>query len=259
MKASLKIALLIGAVCIAGANAQVADWNDSQRSERAADRLVREFDRNGDGRVTRAELNGMLGWRFAVATHHKAAMSFEEFLAARADAFRERNGETFHSLDWNGDGRLTLAEFAAADRARFIALDREGQGFVSCAASGRSWRGGLSSFCADNDVNMDGRVTRAELDAAAAKRFAAAAGGAGAMNLAQFELGEQQRFANANARAFRRLDADGDDALTLQEFAASELKTFARLDKNNDGVLTAEELRPRNLARSDRGQRRRYD
>jgi len=259
MKASLKIALLLGAVCIAGANAQVAPADDSQRSERSADRLVREFDVNHDGRVTRAEMNGVLGWRFASATHGRPAMMFEEFLAARADAFRARNADTFRSLDWNGDGRLTLAEYAAGERARFLALDREGQGFVSCAVSGRAgWRGGISSFCADNDTNMDGRVTRAELDAAVTKRFAQASGGGGTMSLAQYQLGEQQRFAIANARSFRRLDADGDGTLSLQEYAAVELKTFARLDKNNDGVLTADELHPR-VARADRGRGRRYD
>jgi len=263
MKTSLRIALLLGVLSLAtnGAAAQSTDWGDNQRNERSADRLLRDYDHNQDGRVTRDEMNRTIGWRFTLATHGASRMSFDEFLAARADAFRQRNAENFRSLDWNADGKLTLAEFAAGERARFVTLDRAGQGFVSCIASRATggWRGGLSSFCADYDTNMDGRVARGELDAAVAKRFGAVAGSSGAINLAQFDLSEQQRFAVANARAFRRLDADGDGVLTVQEFGSSEVKTFARLDKNSDGVLTADELHPRTVARTDRGQRRRYD
>ena len=262
MKTSLRIALLLGVVSmVAGsANAQVASVADGVRNERSADRLQRDFDRNGDGRVTHDEMNRTIGWRFAEATHHAAGMTFDQFLEVRADEFRQHNAETFRGLDWNADGKLTLTEFAASQRARFMSLDRDGVGYVSCASgrNGGSWRGGLSAFCADNDTNMDGRVTRTELDAAVAKRFAQAAGGANAMSLGQFQVGEQQRFAVANARAFRRLDVDEDGSLTVQEFGGSDLKTFVRLDKNKDGVLTADELHPRNLARADRSKRR-YD
>lgn len=263
MKTSLRIALLLGVVSIVAVSgsAQVAGLADGARnSERSADRLQRDFDRNGDGRVTHDEMNRTIGWRFASATRHAPRMSLEQFISARADAFRQRNADTFRGLDWNGDGRLTLAEFAASQRVRFMSLDRDAAGAVSCAVNGRSggWRGGLSAFCADNDTNMDGRVTRAELDGAAARRFAQATGGASTMSLGQFQISEQQRFATANARTFRRLDVDEDGALTVQEFGGSDLKTFARLDKNGDGVLAADEMHPRTLARTDRSKRR-YD
>ena len=262
MKTSLRIALLLGVVSIvaSGANAQVASYGDGARSERAVDRLQHDFDNNGDGRVTHDEMNRTIGWRFANATHHAPAMSLDQFIAARADAFRQRNADTFRGLDWNADGRLTLAEFAASQRVRFMSLDRDAAGAVSCAVTGRGggWRGGLSAFCADNDTNMDGRVTRVELDGAVARRFAQATGGASAMSLGQFQISEQQRFATANARTFRRLDVDEDGALTVREFGDSDLKAFARLDKNGDGVLAADEMHPRTLARADRSKRR-YD
>jgi len=259
MKSSLRFALLLGVVVAAGANAQTASFDDGTglRSERAADRLLRDYDFNHDGRVTRDEMNRTLGWRFAEAAHRSPGMTFEQFLAARADQFRQRNIETFRSLDWNGDGKLTLAEYAAAQRARFTGLDRSATGTVSCAAGAGNARAALSSFCADYDTNMDGHVARDELDGAVTRRFSQVAGGTGAMNLIQYQLSEQQRFATANARAFRRLDVDGDGQLTVREFASSELKMFARLDRNNNGVLEPDELHPRNLARSDRAPRRR--
>jgi Ca2+-binding EF-hand superfamily protein len=260
MKSSLRIALLLGVV-VASASAQTANFDDrvGTRNERSADRLLREYDFNHDGRLTRDEMNRTIGWRFAVATRHAPGMTYEQFMAARADQFRQHNVETFRSLDWNGDGKLTLAEYVAAQRVRFSGLDKDATGNVSCAAGAGNARGTLSAFCTDYDTNLDGHVSRAELDDAIAKRFSQVAGRTGSMDVAQFQISEQQRFAIANARAFRRLDTDGDGQLSVQEFAGSELKAFARLDKNNNGVLEPNELHPRTIARSDRSPRRRYD
>ena len=213
--------------------------------------MARDFDINKDGRVTRAEMNNVLGYRFAAATHHGPTMSLEQFMAERTAEFRKSNEAMFHRLDWNGDGKLTLAEYGAAQRIRFVQLDRDGAGFVSCsvrdqAIGGTSGRGGLAGFCRDNDTNMDGRVTRAELDAAITKRFAQSAGGAQMMNLTQFVAGEEERYAIANVRLFRRLDTDEDGLLNVTEFAAQDEAMFDKIDKNHDGVLTPAELQPRN-------------
>lgn len=217
--------------------------------------MTRDFDRNGDGRVSRAEMNNVIGYRFALATHRGPTMSLEQFLAERAAEFRKSNEAMFHRLDWNGDGKLVPAEYGAAQRVRFVQLDREGAGFVSCSLRDQATgggRGGLGAFCRDNDTNLDGRVTRAELDAAIAKRFAQSAGGTASMTLAQFVAGEEQRFAIANVRLFRRLDTDEDGLLTIKEFAATDEALFDRLDKSRDGVLTPAELQGRN-ARAKNG------
>ena len=224
-------------------------------AERGAARMARDFDRNGDGRVSRAEMNNVIGYRFATATHRGPTMSLEQFLAERAAEFRKSNEAMFHRLDWNGDGKLIAGEYGAAQRVRFVQLDRDGSGFVSCSVSNQavgSGRGGLGAFCRDNDINMDGRVTRAELDSAIAKRFAQSAGGAQFMTSVQFVAGEEQRFAIANVRLFRRLDTDEDGLLTIKEFAASDEALFDRLDKNHDGVLTPAELQGRNAGAKGR-------
>lgn len=267
MKSSLKIALLLGVVTFVSCAAQTTRTGDGpmqgleRSNERGADRLQREFDLNKDGRVTQDEMNRTIGARFVMATHHAPTMTMDQFMAVRANAFRQTNDAMFRRLDWNMDGKLSLAEFAAPQRIRFVAMDREGTGVVSCAArgsDGTGGRAGLARFCTDNDSNLDGRVTRAELDSASTKRFAATTAGAQAMTPAQFALSEQQRYATANARTFRRLDEDGDDLLTVQEFGGAELKLFARLDKNRDKVLAPSELHNR-VARGGRNDRRAYN
>ncbi len=250
---ALGAVLMAGAAVAAGNNSEVQNDGPMQglerSTERGAVRLERDFDVNKDGRVTRAEMNNVLGYRFAAATRHGPTMSLEQFMAERTAEFRKSNEAMFHRLDWNGDGKLTLAEYGAAQRVRFVQLDRDGAGFVACSVRDQATsngRGGLSGFCRDNDTNMDGRVTRAELDAAIAKRFAQSSGGGQMMNLTQFVAGEEERYGIANVRLFRRLDTDEDGLLNLTEFAAQDEAMFDKIDKNHDGVLTPAELQPRN-------------
>jgi Ca2+-binding EF-hand superfamily protein len=248
--------LVLGAVVMMGAAWGAGDKpaNDGpmqgleRANERGAERMLSEFDINKDGRVTRAEMNNVLGYRFAAATHHGPTMSLEQFMAERTAEFHKSNEAMFHRLDWNGDNRLTLAEYGAAQRVRFVQLDRDGVGFVSCSLRDQAVGGGghgLSGFCRDNDTNMDGRVTRGELDAAIAKRFAQSAGGGQTIGLEVFVKGEEDRYATANVRLFRRLDSDEDGLLAIKEFAAQDEMLFDRIDKNHDGVLTPAELQPR--------------
>lgn len=270
MRSSLQMALLLGVVTFAmgsvpGVAQQAAEGplqGMVRDNQRGADRLEREFDVNRDGRITHDELNRTIGARFAAATHHAAKMSADIFMTVRAESFRQNNIAAFHRLDWNGDGKLTLAEYGMPQRMRFAAMDRNGAGWISCVTAGLDGAGGrgggLSRFCTDNDLNLDGKVTRSELDTALAKRFAQVTGGSQSMNETQFVLSEQQRYAGANVRLFRRLDEDGDGMLTVEEFGATELKLFAKLDKNKDGVLGPGELHAR-TARGSRGNRVAYN
>jgi Ca2+-binding EF-hand superfamily protein len=282
MTSNLKFALLIGVVTfVAGAGMGLAQMEGPQppdgpmqgltRShDRLADRLVHEFDNNHDGKVSHDEMNRAIGARFSAATRRAPAMSLDQFVALHQDEFRRHAAETFRRLDWDGNAALSVAEYAAPQRVRFLTMDEAGTGSVSCAPpqqtdnrarSGSNYGGrggfGLSGFCMDNDTNRDGKVTRAELDASAGKRFSAATGGASAMNGGQYLASLQQWFRSSNARTFHRLDRDGDGKLTVQEFAGNELRLFVRLDRNKDGVLSSDEMRPR--VASNRGDRRSYD
>ena len=266
MKISTKIALLLGvATALGGAGLGFAQMEGPEPPEgpmaglihdrgRLADRLLADFDRNHDGRVTHEEMNSAIYARFTAATHGAKEMTEDQFAALHNGEFREHATEMFHRLDWKGTGKLTLEDYAGPERARFMALDRQGAGVVSCArsTSSRSSKGhrstsahggyALAAFCADNDINMDGNVTRAELDSAVAKRFSAASHGASFLTLDAFIADQSGTFRAANERTFHRLDKNHDGKLTLAEFAQTEEKAFARLDKNKDGVIEPDEL-----------------
>lgn len=246
---------------------------------RLGDRLLAEFDLNHDGKITHTEFNTVIANRYGKAVHGGKGMMLGEFIALHTPEFQKHASEMFKRIDWKGDGKITLEEYAAPQRAHFEMLDGDGAGAVSCAPAnlqapsysyddtsvngggrrrGFGGRGagsfGLARFCRDNDLNEDGKVTRAEFDTAIAKRFSAITKGKPTMTAAEFYGDELANFTDMNTRMFRRLDRARDGLLTLQEYAAPEEKLFARLDKDNDGVLTPDELRsgPR-AARMARG------
>ena len=295
MKRNAKAALLMGiASIIAGTTLAFAQMDGppppdgpmqglmKRAGGRLADRMLAEYDLNHDGKITHTEFNTVIFNRFTKAVHGGKAMTYDAFFAMHVPEFQKHTIEMFKRLDWKGDGKITLEEYAAPQRAHFEMMDQEATGAVSCAPSrgaqsrggfadpaadtfgGRGRRGsgfgggggggfggrgaggfGLARFCQANDLNQDGKVTRAELDAAIAKRFASATKGKGFMTGAEFYADQLADFQDMNTRMFRRLDRDRDGSLTLQEYAASEEKLFSRLDKNNDGTLTEDELRPR--------------
>ncbi|MGZ5960145.1 MAG: hypothetical protein ACXWLE_03550 [Rhizomicrobium sp.] len=300
MKTNTKVALLLGVtILIGGTGLAIAQMDGPpppdgpmqglMHRDRLAYRLLGDFDTNRDGKITHAEFNSVLGSRFASATHGTKSMTAEQFLAVHQADFQKHAAEMFHRVDWNGDGRLTLEEFAAPQRAHFEMMDRDGTGLVSCnpvvhadfrpggsppgdrggrrgqedhrgfggAHGGRGFAGfGRARFCNDVDLSRDGKVTRAEFDSITAKEFAAATNGAGAMTLAQFTADQAARYRDMNAKMFKRLDKDGDGKLTLAEFAAPPEKMFDRLDRNHDGVITADEMKPRFHGRDHGGRGR---
>lgn len=277
MKSTVKLALLLGVVTfVAGTGVGLAQMEGPLPPDgpmqglmhgRAglADRLAHEFDVNRDGRISHDEMNRTIGARFAAATRRSPTMTLDQFIALHQDEFRRHAAQMFRRLDWDGNGVLSANEYVAPQRTRFLTMDEAGNGVVSCAPQdnpgevSRNYgsRGGLSGFCLDNDINRDGKVTRTELDTAAGKRFAMAAGGGPSLNAGQFTASEQARFLSLNERTFRRLDRDGDGRLTVQEFGGNALRLFARLDRNRDGVLSPDEMRPR--VATSRRYARRYD
>lgn len=281
MKHAIGYGLLLGAALVVGAGVAVAQMGSPPPSRtsapaesfgsytpgrsRLAERFLEEYDTNKDGKVTHDEFNRTLAHEFSVATNGAPTMTLDQYTAVHLKDMKERAPTLFHSMDWNGDGKLSLDEYMAAERTRFEYLDRDGTGAISCRSSrGRSAdtgqprasrsdysdtssRGsggssrGRTSLCYTDDLNKDGQVTRAEFDKITAQQFNTFAKG-GYLTQDQFfqMLFTQSR--DISERVFRRLDRDRTGKITLQEWAASQERLFTRLDKNNDGVVTADEL-----------------
>lgn len=279
MTRTVRYGLLLGAVLAVGTGVAIAGMRGSPAPAaqntaapqfqtysgrgQFGQKFLAEFDTNKDGKVTHDEFNRTLAHEFSVATNGAPLMTLEQFANMHLKDLRQQAGDAFHRIDWNGDGKITLDEYMASERDRFEAMDRDGNGVIDCgssrggrggggaAAPGRGRPGGggsrgfgsrgRSSLCFADDLNRDGKVTRAEFDKVSQQEFNAFAKG-GSLNPEQYYqllVGQSRAISQ---RVFQRLDRDRDGKLSLAEFAASQEKLFARLDKNNDGVITEDEL-----------------
>ncbi len=105
-----------------------------QYTYRIPDRFL-TLDLNHDGNITRDEMNRAESARFASAAHGAATMTPEQFAALYLQQSNQRTDALFRKLDWNGDGKLSLEEYAEPKRARFEAFE-DVRGEESCANAG---------------------------------------------------------------------------------------------------------------------------
>lgn len=99
------------------------------------------------------------------------------------------------------------------------------------------------------DGNGDGKVVRAEFDAARQNHFAAAdRNGDGVISKAEFEdlcvaeLGVLSR--PWTGPVFAAFDRNADQRLSKREVVATADRIFTHADRNNDGTVTKREIRP---------------
>jgi Ca2+-binding EF-hand superfamily protein len=205
----------------------------------------------------------------------------------------------FARLDRDRDGSITMNELNPADRqvfgAVFERLDRnrdrsiDGQEFTSGWQLIRGRISGVATQMQNNmraasqtnplfaalDLDGDGSLSAAEIDAAPVTLRKLDANGDGAVS--QAELGPaagpavaaSDRRATAAATASERLvkrylqaDKDGDGKLSEDEAPSALKRQFEQIDKNGDGFLDTDELkapRGREEGRSRRAGRRGRD
>jgi len=157
----------------------------AERKEHRAEKLVRRLDAAGNGYVTQDEFVAAAKARFAKLDRDGDGKLTPAELSARRRAHGRADGQPgpfaqkrFEGLDANHDGVVTLNEYIAAATAHFKQFDAAGDGRVTAAEIAASPRAQERAARVAQrvvkrlDSNGDGVVTQEEFLAAAKRRFA---------------------------------------------------------------------------------------
>lgn len=113
---------------------------------RGAERFIRLYDMNGDGKVSIEEINGDQARMFtALDIDDNKQMSVEEIRRRGRSLQIFRTTTLFDLLDVDGDGQLSLAEIQAPSQRWFKRYDKNGDGVMEASEvpQQRRWgRGG---------------------------------------------------------------------------------------------------------------------
>ena len=155
-------------------------------------------DADGNGTITRAEMQAQTAKRFAKADANGDGVLNEADKAARM-------GQMFDKMDTDKNGAINRAEFTAAHSAMGGA-DHESMDHTKMGGSGMG------------DHKMDGDKMDGSHPGMGGHRMGSGGGGPGMM--------------------LRMADANNDGAVTRDEAMAAALKHFDKMDANKDGQVT---------------------
>lgn len=163
------------------------------------EQLLRMFDANKDGKVTK-----------------------DEFLADIRRRFAE--------MDLNNDGRITDDDLPPMMRGRNVLAGGGAQSLGRGMPMLRMLQGA--------DADKDGVITLDEVLAAADKRFALLDRNKdGAIDKADFDMLRKEMIDYRVKRFIHHYGADKDGRITREQFMAKAAERFAQLDRNNDGTI----------------------
>ena len=186
------------------------------RPRRSAQRMMRRFDVDKDGKVTR-------------------------------DEFETRVTEIFGRADLDRDGKITDADLPPMMRDRGV-LSGNGE------MRRRGRRGArFMRFLRGADTNGDNIITFDEAKVAAFKRFDRFDRNNDQVVEKSDLQGLRSEVVDYRVRRFmHRYGGDAQGKVTLEQFSKFRDERFARLDFNNDGELSRDELPGRRMRKSKR-------
>lgn len=200
------------------------------------------LDKNGDGVVDISEIEATLSKRFErrgdgrgkMAQRRMRAFDTDRDGKVTKDEFMTTVRSRFAQFDLNNDGRITDEDLPPRLRGRNI--------LASDSGSGRGPGRRLLRLMRNADANKDGVVTLDEAMAAADKRFAGLDRNKdGVIDTADRDALRAETVAYGAKRFIHRFGADADGKVTKEQFAAKAKERFARMDINNDGTISRDE------------------
>lgn len=203
----------------AAATSRMNEGPMSRMKAQIGQRLLRRFDANRDGKVTR-----------------------EEFLAGVRARFAE--------LDLNNDGRITDDDLPPLMRGRGVL-----SGGAAATGPMLGWMGALA-LLRDADANKDGVIGLDEALAAAERRFAGHDRNKdGVLDTTDGDTLRKEIIDYRIQRFIHFFGADRDGRITREQFAAKAGERFARMDLDNNGVISRDEMPGRwwRMGRGGRG------
>ena len=115
---------------------------DFQRGRGRGAAMIENFDTDGDGQLTQAEIDAVRADRFAeFDTDGNGELTLQEYEALWLDAMRERMVDRFQNLDNDGDAIVTSEEFVDPFAAMVSRMDRNEDGVISADDMGRRGHG----------------------------------------------------------------------------------------------------------------------
>jgi len=164
------------------------------------------------------------------------------------DASGPRTGRFAAMLgDANGDGNVTKAEAAAAMDAHFAKMDVNKDGRIDKADREAARTQRQDAWFAKVDTDRNGQLSKPELAAGKAARAETRDDAGPKMGHpgrgGRFMRGHGGRGGEGRGGMMGRMaDTDKDGAISRNEFAAAGDAMFAKADANKDGTVTAAEM-----------------
>jgi Ca2+-binding EF-hand superfamily protein len=124
-------AAVVGIVAIAGTS-QAGRWGGGHHGGFGAMRMLKDYDTDGDGKLTQAEIDTARSERFAkYDTNGDGALSLQEFQGLFQEFMRPMMVRAYQRLDPDGDASVTAEEYDSAFADIVARMDRNGDGALS--------------------------------------------------------------------------------------------------------------------------------